>query len=384
MAQVGTGTGHQNQMDALDAEIAAMEAQVTGNAAPQSQQTPEQVATNLLPEGVVPDENGMVEAITSIEEFEAAESGQTQQQPGDEVETTEVAPQPQMHQEEESTVPEPQQQTSGRRSWKSDYLELENRYVKLRQASDHYKFESKQQIAALQQKLADSYEQLEAFRQQLSTIQQEQQQNSIAGVFSQEDIDVLGEGTITNFQKAINQAVEAATNPLQTELLQMKKAERERLKQQAQTNANVAYQTFEGRLAQLVPDYAIINVNPEFVKWLNQPSTYGGGPRMTFFRNAESNGDVERVAQFFVEFKQLTEAPQQMLEQSVMPTGQGGGGAAPAQVNAPPANQPRVFTKQFINQFYDDDIAGKYKGKEALRDKLDQEIDLALAEGRVV
>lgn len=383
MAHVGEGTGHKNQVDELDAEIAQMEAAVTGKPQ-QPVAQPEQIAQQPLPPvqeqgGQPPQQQQFEEVITSVEEFEkAAVEGAVADpekvgQPDPNAEVV-IGQQPEQPAE---------QQPTGRRSWKTDFLELENRYVKLRQASDHHKFETKQQMAGLQERLLGAQEDVEKLKSYI-TEKNASQKGSINDVFSQEDIDVLGEGTVTSVHNAINNAVGAATQPLQTELLAMKKAERDRLRGQAETNRSQAYTSFTGKLADLVPDYAKINMEPGFVTWLKQNSPYSGAPRMTHFRQAENAGDVERVAQFFVEYKQLMNAPQQLLEQSVTPSGQGGGGAAP-RTNNPPQQDPdkKLYSMAFINQFYDDDIAGKYKGRENLRDKLDAEIDQALTDGRV-
>ena len=231
----------------------------------------------------------------------------------------------------------------------------------------------------MQEALLSAQDDVEQLKQ---LVVQTQQQAPRANPFSQEDIDVLGEGTVNSMNTAIHSAVEGATKPLQAELLAMKKAERDRLRGAAETNKAQAYNSFTSKLAELVPDYPSINVDKGFIKWLRDISPYSGAQRLTHFHQAEQAGDVERVAQFFVEYKQLQNAPQQLLDQSVTPTGQGGGGAAP-RTNNPPQPEQKIFSMAFINKFYDDDIAGLYKGREALRDKLDAEIDLALTQGRV-
>lgn len=367
MAHVGEGTTHQNQLDELDAEIAAMEAAVAGG-----DQQP-----TLTPEEAAGMEQGQAEMFeeqsAGVEELEQVEEIS---QPDSQEQAVEAGfDQP----PEEQPAEEPQ--PTGRRSWKTDYLELENRYVKLRQASDRDKYETKQQLAHFQQNLADLSEQNELLKQQLVEIQQ--QATPAQSAFSDEDVDVLGADTVANVQKAINQAVAAATDPLQTELLQMKKAERDRLRQMAEGNRDAAYRDFEENLERLVPDFRTINVDSEFVKWLKEVSPYSGAQRLKHLHQAEQAGDVERVAQFFVEFKQLKAQPSQLLEQSVTPTGQGGGGAAPDTRQSPENQGPKTYTWQEVNQFYDDDIAGKYKGREDERNKLDEIYDLAMKQGRV-
>lgn len=376
VAMVGTGTTHKNQVDELDAEIAAMEAVVTGDTQ-QPEATPEQVAQQPPPQQAP--EQG--EVITSVEEFERAEAAPPQEDASQEQAAPPVEPEQLPPAEQQPEQPVETQTPTGRRSWKTDYLELENRYKLLRQSSDHHKFETRQQLATLQEQLVQSQEDVEKLRQYLAE-KNASQNGKITDVFSQEDIDVLGEGTVTSVQKAINTAVGAATQPLQTELLAMKKAERDRLRSQAEVNRSQAYNSFSNRLAELVPDYPTINVDAGFIKWLREQSPYSGAQRLTHFHQAEQAGDVERVAQFFVEYKQLLNQGPQLLEQSVTPAGQGGGGAAP-RTNIPQQPGEKIFSMAFINQFYDDDIAGKYKGREALREKLDAEIDQALQDGRV-
>lgn len=233
----------------------------------------------------------------------------------------------------------------------------------------------------MQQNLADARDAIDTLRTQVDELQKSASPQQSA--FSQEDRDVLGEETVGNVEKAIHQAVSSATAPLQSELLQMKKAERDRLRRAAQANQQSAYNAFTQRLSELVPDYPTINVDPDFVKWLKEVSPYSGAVRMTHFHQAENAGDVERVAQFFVEFKQLKQQQTQMLDQSLTPTGQGGGGAAPNTQRPQQQGQPELFTWQEVNQFYDDDIAGKFKGREDERNELDAKYDLAMKQGRV-
>ena len=370
MAHVGQGTVHKNQVDELDAEIAAMEQDLFGIGEQQPQADPEAIARNEEPvaEEIVPEESPQQkpdDVVDSVDDFLAEPAEEPQEV------------------EEEPSVEEPVTQTaSGRRSWKNDYLELENRYKLLRQSSDHFKFETRQQIGNLQNELAAAQERNADLQMKLQEYIAQAQTSNVASAFSSEDIDVLGESTVKSFQTAIDTAVKSATQPLQNELLQMKKSERDRLKQQSEANRSQAYQSFSQRLADLVPDYPTINVDPGFVKWLKQPSPYSGAERLKLLHQAEASGDVERVAQFFVEWKQLTRQPEQTLEQHQTPSGRGGGSGPPA----PPQQRPgkRRYTMAFVNKFYEDDIAGKYVGREALRDKLDAEIDLALKEGRVV
>jgi hypothetical protein len=120
------------------------------------------------------------------------------------------------------------------------------------------------------------------------------------------------------------------------------------------------------------------------MEWLRKPSQFTGVQRFEMFKRAEAAGDVERVAQFFVEFKQSRNASQQLLEEQQNPMGRGGNNAPPQHQQGNRQNkQPEEISFSEINQFYDDDIAGKYRDNPQLRDELDKKYDLALKEGRV-
>jgi len=340
---------HKKQLDELDAEIEAMEA---ASGAGEQQVQPQQVE-----EGE--EQFGQEAAEVVVNEHEQTPT----------VEASEAAYQ----QPEQGTTQGPK-----RRSWKTDFLTLENRYTKLRQASDQFKFNAKNQIASLQEGTLALQEDNRKLKDKLIEISKESPTNSVSSAFTEEDIDILGEGTINSFQTAVNTAVSQAVDPLNSELLRMKKMEAARVRAQADGNRSDARGLFRERLGQLVPDYMQVNSNPEFITWLRQQDPYGGDTRMAFFKQAETTGDVGRVAQYFVEFKQTVQAPQNMLEEHVSPMGGGGGGQVNTQ-QPPDNNAAPNFTRESINRFYDDVIAGKFKGQEALADKVETQIGDALS-----
>ena len=348
----------QQELDELDAEIAEMEAELKGQSQ-QPEADPAQQFEGDQPSGVVQEGDA---------EFPGADESDVggQQQPPPE---QEVAPQP---------------QESGRVSWKSEFEKLNDRYVKLRQASDHFKFETRRQLATLQEQLLEAEKERDTLFTEAEELRKAANKGSVTSVFTQDDVDVLGEATISNFQKAIDNAVTAATGPLQAELLRLKKQERERLTRDAETNRRSSYMTFEQQLESLVPDFRQLNGDKGFLKWLNEVSPYSGAVRFNLLRKAEANGDVERVAQLFLEYKQLTQqAPNQLMAESASPIGQAGGGQP--QQPPTPEDDPnkKVYSWSEINAFYDDDIAGKFRNKVAERDKLDAIYDRAIKEGRV-
>ena len=343
--------GHQKQMEELDAEI-LMDEQAAGLAPPPNQPEESGSPSELEPP------NGAV----TVEEHQA---GSREEAAGSENQVVEQPP----------VQPLTPKAAAGRRSWKTDFLQLEKRYSGLRAASDQFKFEAKRDLATVQESNVALHEENQKLRAALADASKESPPD-IRSAFTEEDVDILGEGTINSFNTAVNTAVNAAVGPINAELLQMKKAEMNRLKGTAEANRKGSIAMFRKRLGDLVPDYQTINSNPKFIEWLREQDPYGGAPRFSFFKKAEDNGDVGRVAQYFVEFRQMYLEPEQNLAEHAAPLGGGGPGAG--ELIPPDPQAAPTFTMASINQFYDDVIAGKFKGREDIADKLEKQIDVAL------
>lgn len=269
-----------------------------------------------------------------------------------------------------------------------EFAQLDHRYKTLRRTSDAYKFESRQQIAALQDEVVRLQGVNDSLSSELNKLRQDTMAESLPSFFTDEDRETFGP-TIDNFQKTLRESVNAAVKPLQEELAQLKKEKRDSLRMSADTNRQVSYTSFRDSLRELVPDLDKMDRDPGFLAWLKQPSQFGGFPRIHYLRNAEKSGDVERVAQYFITYNSEVDYPNNLLAEHTTPVGDKGGGAAP---NADPEGIPnhrkppeeRLYTQAQLDRFYEDDINGKFIGQEALRDELENQFELALRQGRVV
>lgn len=147
----------------------------------------------------------------------------------------------------------------------------------------------------------------------------------------------------------------------------------------SRATANSAEQQFYANLKQMVPDYETVNVTPKFLEWLGEEDPVYGEPRQSALDRAASSLNAGRAAAVFNAFKQIAPAqapaPANDLQSQVTPARTGA-------TMAPQANTLRISEKS-ITQFYDDIRRGVYRGREAEAQRMEVEINRALAEGRV-
>ena len=141
-----------------------------------------------------------------------------------------------------------------------------------------------------------------------------------------------------------------------------------------------------------MPQWRELNRDQRFLDWLKLPDAYSGVIRHELLKAAYERNDSPRVLAFFNGF--LAE------EAAVAPetTEQDPGAAAPTKVSldkfsAPgraksaaassaPAEKP-FFTRAQIAQFYADVNAGKFRGRDAQKAKLEAQIFEATRDGRI-
>ena len=200
-------------------------------------------------------------------------------------------------------------------------------------------------------------------------------------LFTDEDKDVLGSEALDIFTKASKTAVDAAVSPLKAKLDEEKQHRRKQQEREVVNERQAASKIFLDKLANLVPDYNELDYDPGFKKWMDQPDTFSGFPRKQLFLNAQKHGDVVRVAEFFIEYSDLTRDPveqsQRTLENAVGPTG-----SSASQINTD--KKLSSYSMEMVEQFYDDVTRGKYVGKESEAKALESKYDRAFAEGRII
>jgi hypothetical protein len=135
-----------------------------------------------------------------------------------------------------------------------------------------------------------------------------------------------------------------------------------------------------------------INVDQNFHDWLALPDAYSGAIRHELLKAAYERNDSPRVLAFFKGFlaEEAAVAPATVEpDPGPAPTkipladlaAPGRAKTAAASPNAP-AEKP-TFTRAQISKFYSDSAAGKYRGREAEKTRIEETIFAAEREGRI-
>lgn len=160
----------------------------------------------------------------------------------------------------------------------------------------------------------------------------------------------------------------------------------------ASSNVARARHDLEATLDQQVPNWRDINVAPEFHSWLALPDLFSGAIRHELLRAAYEQNNTPRVLAFFKGFLSeeaaLAPANEADLDHGATPdriqleTLAAPGRAKTAAASNAPAEKP-TFTRAQISQFYADSASGKYRGREAEKNRIEAQIFEAEREGRI-
>jgi len=155
----------------------------------------------------------------------------------------------------------------------------------------------------------------------------------------------------------------------------------------AQRQAMTAEQQFWAELTAAIPNWKDINEDQDFQSWLLEFDPMSGITRQTILDDAQRSLDVRRVGSFFKSWLEMTgqanvaqntrrNVSASELERQVAP-GKGRSTGAPTGTNA------KTYTPDDIKTFFNDVRQGKYKGREAERDRIERDIFAAQRENRI-
>jgi hypothetical protein len=143
-----------------------------------------------------------------------------------------------------------------------------------------------------------------------------------------------------------------------------------------------------------LPTWGELNTNQDFIDWLKLPDAYSGVIRHELLNAAYERKDAPRVLAFFNGFlaEEAAVDPARLAPQPApaAPVAPGkvpletfaAPGRAKSTAATAPAEKPIIHRAQ-ISQFYLDVSAGKYRGKEAEKDRLEAMIFAAERDGRI-
>jgi len=137
-----------------------------------------------------------------------------------------------------------------------------------------------------------------------------------------------------------------------------------------------------------VPDYEVIDNDDAFKTWLLQADGFSGLLRNDILQNAYFAFDVDRTAKVFNAWKaEATPPAPQPVEEPIDPQVELATQVSPGQARTAaivvPDDGKKVWTVDEMDTFYKDFARGEYRGRMAEAQRIETDIDRALAEGRV-
>lgn len=233
---------------------------------------------------------------------------------------------------------------------------------------------------------------LEKLLASFSTQQQSAQspQPVVGKLITDKDIEEYGDSIDIMRKVSREEAAAAQTRvaELETVIRQLQTSMVPRVEQLAANHAQSREQQFWTELGSYIPQWASINEDPDFRAWLLEVDPLTGLTRQVYLEDAQRNLDARRVANFFNSWSgssggvsaQVAQTSRKVqtseLERQIAP---GRGRTA-----APVATNTTTYTPSDIKKFFDDVRSGRFKGKEAERDRLERDIFAAQREGRIV
>lgn len=178
---------------------------------------------------------------------------------------------------------------------------------------------------------------------------------------------------------------------LQNVLLSLNNQIVPQVQQVAQQQAVSQEDRFWQALASKVPNWQQINNDRQFHDWLLEIDPLTGAARQSHLELAQKSLNADRVAAFFGTFVEQTgkykpnadaqpnrSAQVSELEKQVAP------GKGRVNNSATSNKADKTYSPNDIRKFFDDVRAGKYKGREAERNRIERDIFAAQQEGRIV
>lgn len=235
-----------------------------------------------------------------------------------------------------------------------------------------------QQVRELAQRDQQTAQQMEALRQAQQTPPEPKKPE-----VDPQDVESFGSDLVEMVQRVtqshlggVVQKVQAAVAAIDQRMSQLEQA----LQGTTQTVAMTAEQSFFDRLTKAVPNWETLNASEAFLAWLAQEDPVYGTARQTALDAAQRSLNSDRAAAVFKAFEGLTPtAPTtkpNALDKQISPR-------AVATPEPTAQADTSVLTQKQISDFYGDLSRGKYRGREADAQRIEQVINQAIAEGRV-
>jgi hypothetical protein len=198
------------------------------------------------------------------------------------------------------------------------------------------------------------------------------------------DVETFGSDLIDLQERVAKKALAEARTELkgiidqQAEYIKQLEAKVGVVNQQVSANAQ---DRFYNDLAKQVPDWEQINGDQRFLEWLGETDQMSGVSRQAYLDDAANRMDLARVAAIFNAFKQTVVPATQPVNQSRKSELERQVAPSKSKAAAPTETGKRIWTKAEFERAMDPRYTKHMSADEAA--KLETELDLAVAEGRV-
>lgn len=278
---------------------------------------------------------------------------------------------------EQPTKPEPQSAPAdGDESWEHKYKSMHGRYLRsqeqIRTLSD--------QITNLQSVIAT----MQAAPQQQATLPD----IDIEKLITPEEAADYGEDLLKVIGKKAREEVAPIIKGYQAKIAELE----QKLNGVSGAVQQTSHEKLLSKLDENLPQWRDLNTNEDFLAWLRLPDPYSGAIRHDMLKAAYAQGNPSRVLAFFKGFlaeeaavapagqepdAQVTKVPKVPLQNLAAP-----GRAKTAASASAPAEKP-IITRAQIAAFYADLANGKYRGRDAEKNKAEAMIFEAQRDGRI-
>ena len=276
-----------------------------------------------------------------------------------------------IHQETQDITSDEPQEKQQRVSWK-------NRFINYKTTTDKTIFGLRKEVARLSAEAAEAYKRVDEISAKLAALQSSST-DPFAEVITADDVLNVGEEAIDIVKKVAKKASEATAVPLQDEIKRLRAEKVAEERRRAEEQHKTAYNTFLTVLSDLVPDYAAINVDSKFAEYMEGYDEHTGAKRIDAFRQAEQYLDANRVADFFLDYKESRpRSKRETLEDHMTPDNSAGSNAPPSKAKV------ETFTARQVEDFFNDIARGVYRNRQKEANEIEARITKAYVEGRII
>jgi hypothetical protein len=205
-----------------------------------------------------------------------------------------------------------------------------------------------------------------------------------------DDTETYGDDLIDLMRRVVRETDAGEKARLTGEIADLRKQMAAQSKQVETVTGNVAEErraTYFTDLLKVVPNYEAIDASDDFKTWLLQADEFSGLIRNEILQTAYYAFDADRTAKVFNQYLAKATPPAPLPPPPVTPQDELASQVSPGQSRSAPAITPddgqKIWSIAEMDGFYKDVARGVYRGQQAEAQRIEADIDRALAEGRV-